>query len=1472
MRIRETMKQILIVFIVFTIFPQIVGAFDTTKEPYQYVLRSWDTDDGLPQNSILSIVQDREGYMWLGTFEGVVRFDGVKFKVFNKNNTDAIKSNEIQSLYIDKANVLWIASYGGGVVRYKDGTFLQIGSNEKEKELRIWDISGNSDGLWIAAHSGLYNYKNGYFKKYGVKDGFPVNNVLTVYAEEDGTVWAATDNGLVKFKGGKVRLYTKKDGLVDDRVTSMRRDSSGVLWIATKEGVSAMKKGAFINYSSRDGLPGEDITTIYKDRDGVLWFGTSNHGLFRKIGSKFQSFRRSEGLTNDNVQAFLEDREKNLWIGTVGGGLNRLKNGIFVTYSKFHAFRDGMLFNIYEDMSKNLWISTYHGVVKYRNGDFLLFKKDGPEFGKKAGTMLQRRSGEIIVSMGDGLYSFKNGKFRSMNSILEYKNEKITALMEDSKNGLWVGSRAGLKYIKNDKLIHFWKTDGPGGDVVRDLVEDKKGGLWIATDSGLSYYLDGKFKNYTKKEGLSNNKIMSLYLDSDGALWIGTYQGGLNKLYRGKFSSYTSGDGVADDVAYVIMEDSSGRLWMSGNKGVYNVKKSDLALFDRKKISKIPSRLYGENDGLKGNECNGGSKSAGTKDSEGKIWFPTIKGPAFVDPESKERGSFIPPVYIEKVVINDRKIDTNENIILEAGEGKIEIHYTAISYSDPERVKFLYKLEGFDEKWIDPGERRVAFYTNIAPGKYVFKVKAASSDGVWNKKGASVKLMKTPYFHQTKLFYFFIAIAAFIVAYLVFKLRIRHLNRKQKELEERKESLEIVNRKLQTLDKMKDEFLANTSHELRTPLNGIIGLAESLIDGVTGQLNRKTVENLRTIVYSGKRLSALVNDILDFSRLKSSDVELDLKSVDMQQIVDIVFILSKPLLTGKNIELKNNIQGNLTPVYGDENRLQQIMHNLIGNAIKFTDRGKVSVSGRDLGDMIEITVRDTGCGIDPDKLDIIFHGFEQGGNSDDNFKGGTGLGLSITKKLVELHGGTIDVISEFGKGSVFTISFLKSSEEESVSIVEPDLLNSEKNSGKIRLTTINPEIDAEFFIFVVDDEVINQQVLINHLSLNKYRVDTASSGREALEYLNRGEKPDLMLLDVMMPGMNGYEACRRVREIYSQIDLPIILLTAKNQDSDLVQGFDVGANDYLVKPFSKTALLARIRMHIKLSKINQAYSRFVPRQLLNFLDKDSVVDIKLGDQIEKKMTVLFADIRSFTTLSEAMSPQENFNFINSYLKRMGPIIRESGGFIDKYIGDSIMALFPDNPEDAVIAAVELQKEVVRYNHDRAKCNYRPIKIGVGINTTELMLGTIGDKERMEGTVISDGVNLGARMEGLSRHFNIQIAVSEETLLSLSNPDKFSYRYLGNVKMKGKKNFVSIFEIFSGEDSGSIDKKNMTKSDFEEAVMFYYKKEFKNSIELLSKVLEVNPDDKTALYYLKRSELHLKNGVPEEWEAGIMENK
>ncbi|MGK7925586.1 MAG: ammonium transporter [Spirulina sp.] len=686
----------------------------------------------------------------------------------------------------------------------------------------------------------------------------------------------------------------------------------------------------------------------------------------------------------------------------------------------------------------------------------------------------------------------------------------------------------------------------------------------------------------------------------------------------------------------------------------------------------------------------------------------------------------------------------------------------------------------------------------------------------------------------------------------------------EKTVAERTTELTYANEELKQLDRLKDEFLANTSHELRTPLHGIIGLAEFLLGSKTANLTESTRENIEIIAQSGRRLASLIDDILDFAKLRRNSLQLKLRSVDLHQVLGQVLAVAPTLIGKKNLQVCDRIPENFPFARADERRLEQIFYNLIGNAIKFTPSGTITITAEEKksGSCLAVTVTDTGIGIPEDKLRRIFEAFEQGDGSLSRTYSGTGLGLAVTRNLVELHGGKISVCSEVGVGSSFTFT-LPIAEENSddknrknksdrVPRSQSPLVELYSNSSspiaKIPSSSTEGE-EQRFKILIVDDEPVNLQVLQNFLARENYAIASAMNATEAIKIIESDWQPNLILLDVMMPEISGYELAQKLRESWHLNELPIILVTAKNQISDIVQGLEVGANDYLTKPILQQELLARIKTQLQLSQIHHAYSKFVPREFIQALEKESILEIELGDAIAQEMSVLFADIRDFTTISESLSLSDNFKFINQYFSQMEPQIKGNRGFIDKYIGDGIMALFGRDADDAIDAGIAMLKKLSQSN---LQGEYPfEIRIGIGINTGLLMMGTIGGEERMDGTVISDAVNLASRIEGLTKVYQTPLLISHNTFLELKHPENYQIRLLDRVRVKGKSQPIAVLEVFDADPAEMREKKQETKNLLEQALLQYFLEDYMKAIELLETCLNLFPQDRVAQIYLER---------------------
>ncbi len=1486
--------------------------------------------DGLSQNSVHCIHQDSRGFIWFGTQDGLNRYDGYNFKIYRRHPSDttSISSNQVFVILEDKSGIMWVGTQGGGLNKFdrESERFFHYKHNPHEPNSlssdNVWSIfEDNSGNLWIGTDKGLdrFDREKEVFTHYQEDSGDPssLNGsiVFAIHEDDNNSLWILTLGGGLNILNPETREFAHLKNnpdddrsLSDDKVRAICEDSGGALWIGTWGGGLNRydrETGKFTRYQANPDLAGSlsdnIITSILEDDAGILWVGTWGGGLnrFDRATESFTFLQTDPGnpasISNNRIRTIFQDRSGILWIGTEGGGVNKYDR----ERSKFKHYRrepdnpnslnDNSVLSIYEDKSGILWIGTYQGGLNCfdRDKDTFRHYRNEPNNPRSLRdntvySILEDESGSLWVGTARGGLNRFDRKTKTFKHYVYNPNDPnsiggnwILAIFEDNTNTIWVGTyNGGLNRFNRDTETFTRYSHNPGdtsalsGDIITNIYQDITGTLWIGADGGgLNMFNRGDetFHHYLNNpadaSSLSGNSVSSICEDITGALWIGTQGCGLNKFDKasGTFTRYGVEDGLPNEVIHGILEDDQGFLWISSNKG--------LSKFDPKKAVFTNYRVE---NGLQSYEFNIGAYHKGSK---GELFFGGVNGFNSFYPDCVSINTYEPPIVITDFQIFNKSVKLGEGDLLRKSISetrKIRLSYkqqvvsfdfSSLSFNIPTLNQYKYMMEGFDDDWNNIGHRHFVTFTNLPSGKFIFRVKGTNNDGKWNEEGAAIAITVTPPPWKTWWAYslYVLALAAAIVGYV--RMRTKALARKLAQ--ERS-----VSERLRQVDKLKDEFLANTSHELRTPLNGIIGIAESLFDGIAGKPSVKMRVNLSMVISSGKRLANLVNDILDFSKLKTSDLELIRKPVDIKALTDVVLILSEPLTAGKNLTLKNEIGADIPPLDADENRIQQIMHNLVGNAITFTESGSITISAEARNGMVEISVADTGIGIPEDKIDAIFKSFEQVDASIAREYGGTGLGLAVTKQLVELHGGDIRVESEMGKGSTFTFTI-------PISPDKPEAVPRTKEVANVREIGEIDSVPAQYpeiktvgghKILIVDDEMINQQVLANHLAPENYSITQALNGEEALKAIINGERYDLVLLDVMMPKMSGYEVCQKIRERFLPSKLPIIMITAKNQVSDLIEGFTSGANDYIAKPFSKRELLARIRTHLNLLKINTAYGRFVPHEFLRTLGRETILDVELGDQVYGEMTILFSDIRSFTKISESMSPKENFDFLNQYLQRVTPSIRKHNGFIDKYIGDAIMALFPRRPEDAVTASIDVLRQVEAYNDEQRKAGGLPLQIGVGLNAGKLMLGTIGDSERMDGTVISDAVNLASRLEGLTKRFGASIAISEHTLNGVENPERYHYRFLGKVQVKGKEEAVSVYEIYDGDAEKIIDLKIKTKPDFENGLKTYFAREFADSVGLFKRVLNANPEDKTARLYLERSAQYVVQGVPEGWEG------
>ena len=784
----------------------------------QYTQDTWGTEAGLPQNSILGIAQTSDGYLWLANEEGLSRFDGLKFTVFDKENTPQLQANDIRVLLVDHQDNLWIGTNGGGLTRYKDGVFTTFTARDGLANDAIISLHEDPHGaLWIGTDGGgMSRYWNGRFQTYNTKDGLPDDAVFAICTGQDGSLWVGTHAGLARLKNDRFSLYSTKDGLGKDDIRAVYADKHGDLWVGTNGGgLARLSDGRFVTYSTRDGLSSNLIWSLGEDVSGSLWIGTVDGGLNRFRDGHFSSYTAKLGLSSDQVWTTFEDKEGNLWIGTKGG-LVRLKGGPFTTYTAKEGLSSDVILPVFEDREGAVWAGTGSaGLNRLKDGKVSVYTTREGLPSDSVFSINQDGAGTLWAGTRKGLARLKDGKFQIVTEGLP--NEVVQCTFTDHSGDLWVGTRGGLSRYSGGRFVTFGSREGLSNDNVHSIYEDSAYVLWVGTGGGgLDKFENGRFSSYTRSSGLSNNVVWAISGDSAGGLWLGT-NNGLNYLKDGKFATFSTRNGLFDDAIFAILDDRHGNLWMSSNRGVFRVAINELHAFAGGKTQWIRSIAYGVPDGMKSKECNGGFQPMGWRGRDGKLYFPTMKGLSVLDPWRLEGNRLPPTVVIEQVIVDHKSFNPRKPIQLPPGKGALEFQFTALSLVSSDKIRFKYMLEGFDKDWVDAGSRRVAYYTNIPAGEYKFRVIAGNGEGAWNNTGATSSVTLQPHFYQTYAFAMMCSVFAAGMFVAAFRLRMRQLRANETKLvllvDERTRALAHQARALQESEK-RFRQLAENIHEI----------------------------------------------------------------------------------------------------------------------------------------------------------------------------------------------------------------------------------------------------------------------------------------------------------------------------------------------------------------------------------------------------------------------------------------------------------------------------------------------------------------------------------------------------------------------------------------------------------------------------------------------------------------------------------
>ncbi len=756
-------------------------SLDPNKSLTQFVLEAWGDENGLPHGNITSITQTPDGYLWLATAGGLVRFDGMRFVVYNFENTPAFKNNILRALLAASDSSLWIATDQSGLVRWKNGEFTALTTAEGLASNSVWSVCEAADGaLWIHVTQGLHRWQAGKLESFALPDsvaqvrsqgllvdkaGFlwlavnqkvlrwrladqqpdrPLGSavssqVLCLQGDRNGAVWIGThDTGLLRYHDGRISTYTTATGLAHDRVWRVFEDRAGTIWAATEEGLSRWHNGRFDSFTVPQGLPDGRCRSLYEDREGSLWMGSYSR-LYRFKAGRVTMLGEAEGLAPGPARCVFQDSAGSIWIGSITG-LNRLQHGALTIFTTADGLPSNNVYALSSDNDGALWAGTEKGLARYNGRKF---------------------------------QSFSPG----------WRGSEVRALYGDASGTLWAGSLSGIITIRENGAFTPWRPELYDGDGIHWFHRDRAGNFWIAKWGSLLRVKPGPSQLSAKVES-ENIYARCCYEEADGTLWLGTLGNGVIRRREGVSRNFTTKQGLFDNYVWAILEDDAGYLWMSSDRGIWQVHKSDFSDLEAGRIIRLLCVPYGQSEGMRVKEGNAMGFPKAWKDREGRLWFPTMSGVAIIDPLQYIINTLPPPVHIEEMLVDTVAVAWRDYPKLPPDSKNLAITYTATSLRQPQKVQFRYRLEGYDAGWIEAGTRRTAYYTNLAPGNYRFRVIACNENNVWNDAGASLRFAIAPHFYQTGWFALLAGLLLSLTVYGGYRWRLQHLEVKQTRLEQ----------------------------------------------------------------------------------------------------------------------------------------------------------------------------------------------------------------------------------------------------------------------------------------------------------------------------------------------------------------------------------------------------------------------------------------------------------------------------------------------------------------------------------------------------------------------------------------------------------------------------------------------------------------------------------------------------------------
>jgi len=1205
--------------------------------------------DGLSSNVVTAILKDHMGYMWFGTDDGLNKFDGQHFTIYRHKigDTTSIAANDILDLHEDEAGNLWIGTRSGLVWYDREKDAFR---NFKETEtMSITAVTSDANlYIWIANYEGLsiLDSKTGKFSTLRLKreqDRKIVQQaVLQLYRDRKMRIWLGTRTGLYQYKSKEQVLehFAHSDenssSLSGNYISAITEDMQGNIWVGTTEGLSMLMpdgKG-FINYhhhqAERSSLSSNIIYTIATDPEGKLWIGTEEgldmlEPVKGKVSRVERNTRNQYSLVGKSVKGILIDNQGVFWVATFRGGINKYdKNLAFFNLRQSNPFDPvglsaPVVTSFVEGEAGRIYVGTDGGGLNLFNATTGTFRHIPIGCASDGGSLsilaMERKAQEIwIGTYLNGLFilNTQTGRCRQLkagNNSSSISGNNIFCLKVDSRGNVWIGANGeGVTCYDNQRKVFIHYNGNQAGQpsiplngYIRAIEEDRQGNIWIGSSgTGIAIYnpLTGSSKILNKANSdLPSDNITALYTGREGTVWVGTAGGGLTRYTEdGAMVSFSEENGLANGVVYKILEDNHGKIWLSTNKGI-----SSFDLIARK------FKNYSYYNGIQRSPFVLG---AGLKLANGRLFFGGTDGFNYFDPQRLPFNKSVPRVVLTDLKISNQRVQPAKNSPIQqhisvANEIQLDykqnfsLSFVALNFTSPQENRYFYKLENFDKDWNSVGQTTTAVYTNLDPGEYIFKVKAASDTEEWITPVTSIKVVVRPPFWLTIYAYTFYLIAVVSILLLIRHRGIQKLKARFVIEQERLQVQQLIEQerreseRLHEFDQMKIKFLTNLSHEFRTPISLIMGPVQQLIQQET---NNPRNQRLQMIKRNARRLLNLVNQLLDFRNIKEQEQKLQTTEGDFIAFIREVAESFKDLADRKsiNFEFRSNIKTYFT--FFDHNKVERILFNLLSNAFKFTlEGGEVSlkIAHRNGKEGLTIILSDTGVGMQEEVKERIFDRFFQSEIQGAVLNQGSGIGLSIAKEFVKMHGGTIEVESIAGKGSTFSLYF-PFTEIEDTGLANEDaveeLLTERTTPEECSRDTVRDT--ALPLILLVEDNEDFRFYLKDNLK-TFYRIVEASNGKEGWQKV-LSLHPQLVVSDISMPYLSGIELCRKIKADKRTNHIPVILLTALTGKENQLLGLETGASDYMTKPFNFEILHVKIR---NLLALNQQLKRTYSKQL-----------------------------------------------------------------------------------------------------------------------------------------------------------------------------------------------------------------------------------------------------------------------------------